>query len=133
MLKASDIFKQKSYILFYKIRHNMAPETLCDLITFSNSNLHPRQMRSSNSRTLDIYHTNSRGGENCVRFLLPRLINNSNEIIIRSVETKSLSNYKAFIKKYLLSSYSHDECPLNFLNCYSCRLKRQYFTGQIPS
>ena len=133
MLKASDIFKQKSYVLYYKIRHRMAPDTICDLISFSNTNLHSRQLRSSNSRILDIYHAHSRSGENCVRFFLPRLINNSNEMIIRSVETKSLSSYKYFIKKYLLSFYSQDECPYNFVNCYSCRLRGQYFTGQIPS
>ena len=53
----------------------------------------------------------------CIRFDLPRIINNTPTIILDKVDTHNLNGFSWYIKKYFLNNYQ-DTC--NIRNCYIC-------------
>ena len=61
---------------------------------------------------LDEPNVNTSNGENCIRYLLPRIINKTNHTIVTMVDTYSYQGFVNFVKNDMIGHY--------ISNCYIC-------------
>ena len=73
--------------------------------------------------------TNTKMAENCVRFSLPKLINNLDDELFVLFSETSLTTFKMKTKKLLIHMYSNSNCTL--LNCFPCS-RRLFFPNYLP-
>ena len=117
ILKIMDIFKYKCLILFYKFKHNSLPVYLSNLFSyFTPNNIYP--IRSHESRIMQEPYCKLRSTENCIRFLLPKTINNLNEDELLLCDANNINLFKTKLKKYMIANYSDLACDIE--NCYPC-------------
>ena len=124
LLKVHDLVKYRCLVFYFKLKNEMLPTKIESLFICPSSEIsvNQRRLRSNDSNLPLILHTtNTRSGENCLRYYLPTYINSCHTSLIVAVELKTLVNFKKIAKNTLLDNYSIDECQLS--NCYSCSLK----------
>ena len=61
--------------------------------------------------------TNNDNGKNCIRYLLPRIINKTNHTIVTMVDTYSYQGFVHFVKNDMIGHYI-ENCSIS--NCYIC-------------
>ena len=61
--------------------------------------------------------TKTSSGENCIRFHLPVIINNTDINVLDKVSTHSYDGLAFYVKKIIICNYNH-EC--NLRNCFVC-------------
>lgn len=115
LLKVTDILKLQELKLYYKFKNNTLPDYLLDMPFDTNANRHDHNTRHCN----DIHQPLARHNyaKNCLRFDLPKLVNNTPSIITDKVHTHSLQGFSWYIKQYFIQNYQ-DSCMIE--NCYIC-------------
>ena len=53
----------------------------------------------------------------CIRYTIPKTVNEAPNCIIDKVDTHSLQGYSKYIKNYIIGSYNMN---CNIVNCYIC-------------
>ncbi len=115
LLKVQDILKQQELKFYYKYKHGMLPVYLQNLPFFTNAAQHTYNTRQQHKIHLPLArHTYA---QKCLRFDLPRIINNTPTIILDKIETHSLTGFSWYIKQYIIGSYS-ETCTIE--DCYIC-------------
>ena len=112
-----DIFKYKCLILFYKFKHNSLPDYLSNIFSYYIPN-NVYSIRSHENKIMQEYYCKLITTENCLRFLLPKTINNlcADELLV--FEANNIDTFKIKLKKYFISNYSDLACDIE--NCYPC-------------
>ena len=80
---------------------------------YINQRVHNYGTRISNN-----FHINKINySKNCIRFSLPKLLNDTNVAIRKKVNTLSIHGFIGYVKHVIVLKYSN-ECDL--INCYIC-------------
>ena len=83
-------------------------------------NIVPNSVHNNNTRqgnSLHILRTNHKFADKCIRFSVPKTINDTPNNIKEKVNSHSLQGFSKYIKIMYLQKYS-DTC--NIHNCYIC-------------
>ena len=110
-----DILQLQELKLYYKYKKNKLPSYLQNLPLQPNFDMH-------NYETRIRYHihqpkTNHEYAKHCIRFHIPKTVNNSPNAILEKIDTHSLKGFSGYIKNCFLESYQ-DTCTIE--NCYIC-------------
>ena len=115
LLKVTDILDLQVLKFFYKFKNQMLPNYFQNMPFTTNVHQH-----GHHTRQIHKIHQPFAGhdfAKRCLRFYLPRIINNSPDFILDKVDTHSLQGYSLYIKKYMLKNYQ-GTCTI--VNCYVC-------------
>ena len=102
LLKVEDIFKQNCLVLHYKIERNIAPQHIRDLIT-RNHDIHNHATRNY---TIRIPTANFVTHSDCLRYYLPKLINELPSELLVNIFRWSLPTFKKHLKQFFIQQYS---------------------------
>ena len=116
LVKLSDLFTLNAYKIYYKLRHVSLPTYVANMFKDFSRN-HEHETRQA--LILDEPNVNTSNGENCIRYLLPRIINKTNHIIVAMVDTYSYQGFVNFVKNDMIGQYI-ENCSIS--NCYICNL-----------
>ena len=117
ILKIGDIFKYKCLILFYKFKYDSLPIYLSDIFSYFIPN-NVYSIRSHENKILQEPYCKLKTTENCLRFSLPKTINNLCEDEIILLNADNINIFKNKLKKYILANYSDLACDNN--DCFAC-------------
>ena len=114
LVKLSDLFTVNVYKIYYKLRHESLPTYVANMFKDFSRN-HEHETRQA--LILDEPNVNTSNGENCIRYLLPRIINKTNHTIVTMVDTYSYQGFVNFVKNDMIGHYI-ENCSIS--NCYIC-------------
>ena len=116
LLKVTDILKIQELKFNYKYHHKTLANHLLTNMPFQTNadthNYNTRQHRQIHQPTAKHEYA-----KKCIRFDIPKLINNTPAIILDKVWTHSLQGFSWYIKQYILDKYENT-CTID--NCYIC-------------
>ena len=111
LVKLSDVFTPNIYRIYYKLRHGSLPTYVANMFEdFS---------RTMNTKAiiLDEPNVNTSDGENCIPYLLPRIINKTNPIKVTMADTYSYQGSVNVVKIDMIGHYI-ENCSMS--NCHIC-------------
>ena len=114
LVKLWDLFTLNVYKIYYKLRHVSLPTYVANMFKDFSRN-HEHETRQA--LILDEPNVNTSNGENCIRYLLPRIINKTNQTIVTMVDTYSNQGFVNFVKNDMIGHYI-ENCSIS--NCYIC-------------
>ena len=114
LVKISDLFTVNVYKIYYKLRHVSLPTYVANMFKDFLRN-HEHETRQA--LILDEPNVNTSNGENCIRYLLPKIINKTNHTIVTMVDTYSYQGFVNFVKNDMIGHYIAN-CSIS--NCYIC-------------
>ena len=114
LVKLSDLFTLNVYKIYYKLRHVSLPTYVANVFKDFSRN-HEHETRQA--LILDEPNVNTSNGENCIRYLLPRIINKTNHTIVTMVDTYSYQGFVNFVKNDMIGHYI-ENCSIS--NCNIC-------------
>jgi hypothetical protein len=117
ILKIDDLFYLTILKFYYNLKTHCLPHFFHSFDTSKRSNLHNYNTRNKN--LLNTVKTRLKSTDNCLRVVLPKVVNSTNSLILDKVFTHSLSGFTTYIKQYLIEKYLMD---CNIDNCYVCGL-----------
>ena len=114
LVKLADLFTLNVLKMYYKFKHARLPSYVENM--FENFSRH-HEHETRQSLILEEPMVNTASGENCLRYILPRIVNNTNPIIINMVDSYSFEGFVRYLKNYMIVHYV-DYCVIP--NCYIC-------------
>ena len=118
ILKIQDIFKISCLKFYYKLVNNMLPRNLKLMFSFSNTRLTDPNVNNTDLFYLTHFNCADAKGKLRLRYHLPKLIQDTNQLILSKSRSHSILGFKLYIKNYFLSTYN--DSPCNVVNCYAC-------------
>ena len=115
LFKLNDIFNSHILKFYFNFCHNLLPEFFLRFDLVQRSNFYAYNIRTKNM--LHTSRTYSKIGEKALRYILPRVINDTSLDILDKIYTHSIKGYISYIKLYFLNNYVND-CKIQ--NCYIC-------------
>jgi len=116
ILTVSDIYKLKLYKFYYRLNKNSIPHY------FYTSNILIRQQDDHSYNTRNNRYTIPRirhkYGEHCLRYNLPKQLNDTPSCILEKVLTHSEQGLCRYAKYILINTYQ-EYCSI--INCYICK------------
>ena len=122
-MSLSDILTLNILKTFYNLKNYKHPVYVTNIFsTFPRA--HARDTRLD--MKFDELHSQTAGGELCIRHLLPKTINNFDSDLIGMVVSHSYQSFVSNVKKKMISHcVNHCSTP----DCYSCHRKKKKKTG----
>ena len=114
IVRLSDFFTLYVYKIYYKLRYVLLPTYVANMFKDFSRN-HEHETRQA--IIFDEPNVNTSNGENCIRYLLPRIINKTNHTIVIIVDTYSYQDFVNFVKNDMIGHYI-ENCSIS--NCYIC-------------
>ena len=114
LVKLSNLFTLNVYKIYYKLRHVSLPAYVANMFKDFSRN-HEYEIRQA--IILDEPNVNTSNGENCIWYLLPRIINKTNHTIVTMVDTYSYQGFVNFVQNDMIGHYI-ENCSIS--NCYIC-------------
>ena len=115
LLKISDIFRNSLLKLYYKYKSGNPPPYVMHMFS-TEAYVHRYNTRSN--AILNHPVTNLFGSEKCVRYHLPRLVEETDSNILEKVDSHCYTGFSIYLRKICVQSYK-SEC--NQPNCYTCQ------------
>ena len=110
------IFKLSVLKFYYNYCNDLLPKYFKNQFHL----VHRYSFYAYNIRSRNLLHTTkiqTKTAEKSLRYILPKLINETIPLILNKIYTHSLYGYTNYIKQYFLSNYSY-VCTIDF--CYIC-------------
>ena len=125
LLKLPDILKLQELKLYYKFKHGNLPIYQLQMPFTENTETHNYNTRQQHN----IHQPLARHeyAKKCIRFDLPKIINDTPSHILDKITTHSLNGFSWYVKQQMLDSYS-ETC--NIVNCYICSRRWIYIFPQ---
>ena len=114
LIKLADLFTLNVLKMYYKFKHACLPSHVENMFEEFSRN-HEHETRQS--LILEEPMVNTASGENCLRYILPRIINKTNPTIIKIIDSHSFEGFVRYLKNYMIIHYV-DYCVIP--NCYIC-------------
>ena len=115
LLKINDLFKLNILKFYYKLHHKKLPSY------FNSFNLNVMQdIHSHNTRSNHLIQTNktrTKFAQDCIRNILPPILNKTDELIITKVHTHSYKGFSNYIRNHFINKYS---LICRIQNCNTC-------------
>ena len=108
ILKVEDILKINCLKFYYRLINNMLPINLTRLFSFSNIN----------NFKLNHFNCQDSKGKNRIRYYLPKLIQDTNPLLLYQARCLTMLGFKLYTKFSILSDYNDSPCVIN--DCYAC-------------
>ena len=108
LVKLADLFTLNVLKMYYKFKHARLPSYVENM--FENFSRH-HEHETRQSLILEEPMVNTASGENCLRYILPRIVNNTNPIIINMVDSYSFEGFVRYLKNYMIVHYG-DYCVI---------------------
>ena len=96
----------------------MLPRNLKLMFSFSNTRLTDPNVNNTDLFYLTHFNCADAKGKLRLRYHLPKLIQDTNQLILSKSRSHSILGFKLYIKNYFLSTYN--DSPCNVVNCYAC-------------
>ena len=115
LLKVSDIFRNSLLKLFYKYKSGNLPHYIMLMFSDATSthNYNTRYNPILNHPISSLF-----GSEKCVRYHLPRVIEETDPNVLEKVDTHCYNGFCLYIRRACIQNYK-SECSLR--NCYTCQ------------
>ena len=110
-LKVEDIFKLNVLKFYYNHCHENLPACLQSIKFNTRSNIHSYYTRSRNM--LHTMRTKTKVAQNCLNYVLPNIVNETDALILEKIKTHSLHGYCTYIKQHYIKSYNKP-CTIDF-------------------
>ena len=95
LVKLSDLFTLNVYKIYDKFRHVSLPTYVANMFEdFSRKHEHETRQ----ALFLDEPNVNTSSGQNCIRYILPRITNKTNHTIVTMADTYSYQGFVNFVK-----------------------------------
>ena len=111
LLKLPDLFTTTILKFFYKHENNTLPSYFKNMFRRI---LHSHYTRNRHSLHRDPHPKQCTG----IRLVLPKIIDNTSQLITDKIQTHSFQGFAQYTKKYMISQYEN-ECHIT--NCYIFR------------
>ena len=99
----ADLFTLNVLKMYYKFKHARLPSYVENM--FENFSRH-HEHETRQSLILEEPMVNTASGENCLRYILPRIVNNTNPIIINMVDSYLFEGFVRYLKNTWSSTTS---------------------------
>ena len=66
---------------------------------------------------LHTMRTKTKVAQNCLNYVLPNIVNETDALILEKIKTHTLHGYCSYIKQHYIKSYNK---PCTIVNCYIC-------------
>ena len=116
LLKLEDIFTLNLLKFYFKFMNQTLPGYFKTSFCLTNQ----RDNHSHNTRSNTLIPanlTNTMFAQSCLRSILPKIINNTDDIILNKIYTHSPNGFKNYVKNHMIRKYS-TMCTVT--NCYIC-------------
>ncbi len=115
LLRVTELLRLQQLKFYYKFKQGLLPSYLLNLPFHTNSETHRYGTRHSQN----IYQPFARHeyAKRCLRFDLPRLVNDTPAIILDKIDTHSPNGFSWYVKQYFINNYQ-EHCTIT--NCYIC-------------
>ena len=110
-----DLYTLNILKFYFNYCHSLVPSYFIKLNFCENSDIHSHDTRSK--YWLSIIRTRTKMAVKCLRYITPKIINETCPNILNKIYTHSYVGYITYIKYTFVDSYQI-EC--NLLNCYVC-------------
>ena len=111
LVKLSDLFTLNVYKIHYKLRHVSLPTYVANMFEDFSRN-HEHEIRQA----LIFDEPNVSNGENYIRYILPRIINKTNPIIVTMADTYSYQGFVNFVKNDMTGHFI-ENCSISSYIC----------------
>jgi hypothetical protein len=115
LLKVNDILRVQQLKFYYKFKNNKLPHNLQLFPINHNTDFHNYTTRAQHH--IHPVRTRHEYAKKCIRYHLPKVINDTPAIILDKIDTHSLKGFANYIKFSILQSYQQT-CLI--VNCYIC-------------
>ncbi len=115
LLKVPDILKVQELKFFYKYQHKQLPDYLLQLPFNINADTHSYSTRQQNKIHQPLAKHDY--AKKCIRYDIPKLVNNTPSLILDKVWTHSLQGFAWYIKQHIIQNYQ-ENCTIDA--CYIC-------------
>ena len=115
LLKINDIFRNSLLKVYHKYKSGNLPHYVMHMFS-TEHNVHRYNTRSNSILNHPV--TNLFGSENCVRYHLPRQVEETDSNILEKVDSHCYTGFSIYLRKICVQSYK-SEC--NLPNCYTCQ------------
>ena len=115
LLKLDDICNLNILKFYFQYCKSQVPSFFETFKLTPRSAVHSYETRRRSSLSMPI--TRTKFAEKCLRYATPKLINETDGIIIDKVNTHSLQGFCSYIKQYYVNQY---EVLCSIPNCYIC-------------
>ena len=117
LLKLEDMFSLNVLKLYYKLWHGNLPVYVTNLFTRNApGTTHNYDLRTSGIFKTPTVHTCI--AERCIRFMLPKIINDADPSVTEKVDTHSFQGFTKYLKVTKIHSYA-THCLIAY--CYICQ------------
>ena len=114
LVKLADLFTLNVLKMYNKFKHACLPSYVENM--FENFSRH-HEHETRQSLILEEPMVNKASGENCLRYILPSIVNNTNPNIINMVDSYLFEGFVRYLKNYMIVHYV-DYCAIP--NYYIC-------------
>ena len=83
------------------------------------SDHHSHETRQNSDQNLYQYPTKTINGRQCIRHVLPDVINKTPQCITQKINTHSFNGFSIYTKNYMIKIYQED---YHIENCYICQI-----------
>ena len=115
LLKINDIFRNSLLKVYHKYKSGNLPHYVMHMFS-TEHNVHRYNTRSNTILNHPV--TNLFGSEKCVRYHLPRQVEETDSNILEKVDSHCYTGFSIYLRKICVQSYK-SEC--NLPNCYTCK------------
>jgi hypothetical protein len=114
LLSVKDIFKIQGLKYFFKYKQDLLPRYYENIFSWGNIN---HQYNTRNRNTDYLVLPNKASCAKCLRYFVPKLLQDTPEIILEKINTHSIKGFAQYCKTYFLNQYPAS-CTKE--NCYIC-------------
>ena len=118
LLKLQDIYKLEILKFCFKLENSKLPLYFNSINTQNVASLHQHNTRSRNA--IYLHKTRHNFADNSISQIVPKTLNETDNLITDKIHTHSLKGYSLYIKNKYIGNYS-DNCEIR--NCYICSKK----------
>ena len=110
LLNFQDIFKLNVLKFYFKLKNETLPHYLQNMFTAQHEH-------NTRTREMSIRPVLKMSSSQCLKYILPAVVDNTPNIILEKVHTHSPKGFTNYVKRYYLSQYD-EVCYI--VDCYIC-------------
>ena len=117
LLKINDIYRLQLFKCYFKYKHNSLLKYFDVFNLKLNSEIHAHNTRNQHKLRIPLVKHNF--AKACVRYQLPKTVNNMSRSITDKVHIHSFNGFSTYVSFIFLDTYATD---CNITNCYVCSI-----------
>ena len=129
LLKLDDIFRCNALRFVYNLFNDRLPSYFIDTLLSNGPNhVYPTRVSHALTNNLRQYRITTSGAKECMRYYVPKLLNDTDCIITDKIFSHSYHGFSRYVKQYAINHYCSG---CNVLNCYVCNTQNHNETIEL--